>query len=224
MLIPWLANGRLPHVDREEVEEHVRSCSVCAEELALQRLICNALAEPDRVTYAPGPSFRKLLDRINSTPARRSPDVTRSSVQSTQKRSGSARKIPFVLRTAAGPAWAASLVLAVGVAGFFLTMHRWSEPRYATHTTTVHGAPSVLHIAFDRSLTIGEVERILHSAGARVVEGPGATGIFGVSPAEVASGELESVGVTQEMQLLSARLRADARVRWVEPVGSPSDQ
>ena len=40
----------------------------------------------------------------------------------------------------------------------------------------------MLHIAFERSLTVGEVEELLRSSGARIVEGPGTTGIFGVAP------------------------------------------
>jgi hypothetical protein len=45
------------------------------------------------------------------------------------------------------------------------------------------------------------MEEMLRSAGARVVEGPGTTGVFGIAPVTAA-----------------ARLRADPRVRWVEPL------
>src|SRR5256884_1467662 len=69
LLLPWLANGRLSQAQRAQVEEHVRLCPACTQELAFQHLICRALAEPERVTYAPGPSFRKLLDRIDGAPA-----------------------------------------------------------------------------------------------------------------------------------------------------------
>src|SRR5579863_7072660 len=65
LLLPWLANGRLPAHERAGAEQHVAGCAACARELALQRRMCEALAEPDRVTWAPGPSFRKLLDRID---------------------------------------------------------------------------------------------------------------------------------------------------------------
>ena len=65
--LPWLANGRLSQGERDKIEPHLRGCTACREELAFQRLLCNALTEPDRVTYAPGPSFRKLMDRIDGT-------------------------------------------------------------------------------------------------------------------------------------------------------------
>ena len=55
LLLPWLANGRLSHAERARLEEHLRGCAQCAREAARQRLVCHALTEPERVTYAPGP-------------------------------------------------------------------------------------------------------------------------------------------------------------------------
>jgi len=81
-------------------------------------------------------------------------------------------------------------------------------------------SPDVLHIAFDRSLTIGEVEELLRSTGARLVEGPGSTGIFGVTPVAVASGQAKDAEALLEMRVLSGRLRADPRVRWIEPLAA----
>src|SRR5690242_14856509 len=66
LLLPWLANGRLTPVDRERAQEHVRQCEACERELRVQLLMCRGFTEPDRVVYAPGPSFRKLMDRIES--------------------------------------------------------------------------------------------------------------------------------------------------------------
>jgi anti-sigma factor RsiW len=66
LLLPWLATGRLSAAERELAEEHLRHCSACKQELAVQHLMGSALTEPERVTYAPGPSFRKLMDRIDA--------------------------------------------------------------------------------------------------------------------------------------------------------------
>ena len=206
LLLPWLANGRLSHAERAAVEQHLRECAACTQELARQRLMCQVLTEPQRVTYAPGPSLRKLMERIDGhTPARP------QDVQPVGRRNA-----PAALAAAWRPpglAWAASFVLAVGLAAF------WSQPRYVTHTTAPRGTPGVLHIAFDRSVPIGEMEEMLRSAGARVVEGPGTTGIFGVAPVTAAArGSAESGEASPQMRALAARLRADARVRWVEPL------
>jgi len=211
LLLPWLANGRLSHAERAGAEEHLRECAACTQELARQRLMCQVLTEPERVTYAPGPSFRKLMERIDGrAPAR------------PQERPLGRRDAPAGRAVAWRPqglAWAASFVLAIGLAAFAGTAYRWSLPRYATHTTAAGGTPGVLHIAFDRSLPVGEMEEILRSAGARVVEGPGTTGVFGIASVTAAArGSAQSGEVGPQMRALAARLRADARVRWVEPL------
>src|ERR1700704_5704629 len=111
LLWPWLANGRLPLAERAALEEPLRECAACTQELAQQRLLCEVLTAPERVTYAPGPSFRKLMERIDGhTPAR------------PQERPVSGRSVPSAALAAAwrppGLAWAASLVLAIGLAAF----------------------------------------------------------------------------------------------------------
>ncbi len=101
----------------------------------------------------------------------------------------------------------------VGLTGLVTTTYRWSEARYGTRTDTGDTRRAdVLHIAFDRQLTIGEVEELLRADGARVVEGPGTTGIFGIAP--VATGERSA----RRLHQLADRLRTDPRVRWIEPI------
>jgi hypothetical protein len=113
-------------------------------------------------------------------------------------------------------------VLAIGVTTFAATAYRWSQKSYVTVTTAPRATPGVLHIAFDRSLPIGEMEEMLHSAGARVVEGPGTTGVFGIAPlAATAPGIADSGDVSPKLRALAARLSADPRVRWVEPLTGP---
>jgi hypothetical protein len=221
-MLPWLANGRLSGPERARIEEHVRECAQCTREVALQRTLCEVLTEPERVTYAPGPSFRKLLDRIDGrepvapappmpvTPLPRPPRVRAFAAR------GSAAWRP------PGLAWAASFLLVVGFAGLTATTYRWSQPRYVTHTATPAASSAVLHVAFVPSLSVSEAGDALHGAGARVVEGPDATGIVGVVP--VAASTDSQVG-SAELRALAARLRADARVRWIEPLvnAAPAD-
>jgi hypothetical protein len=218
--LPWLANGRLAGAERAALEAHVAACSECAQELARQRLLCEALAEPDRVTYAPGPSFRKLMERIDGpgAPAVRPPRaaIPRLPVRGATAVFGSAWRPP-------GLAWAATFVLAVGLAAVLPSIYRMAQPRYATYTDTA-AAPRVLYVAFDRALPLGDLERLLQADGARIVEGPNESGVFGVAPVAAAA----AAGVTPQMRALAARLRADARVRWVQPLpaagGSDSAQ
>ena len=208
LLLPWLANGRLPANERASVEHHVQGCAACARELALQRRMCEALAEPDRVTWAPGPSFRKLLERIDGHA-----DVAQRPEAAASRPARSTYRTRYAWRPP-GLAWAASFVLAIGLGGIAATAVRWSQPLYSTHTLAANPAPGVLHIAFDRAVSIGQVEDILHAAGAHVVTGPDASGVFGVAPTSPDA-------ATVQMHALETRLRADARVRWVEPLTAP---
>ena len=214
--LPWLANGRLSQAERDKIEPHVRVCPTCREELAFQRLLCNALTEPDRVTYAPGPSFRKLMDRIDGTapPARKTQERSTAPVTPARRRSNNT---PSLWRPP-GLAWAASFIVAIGLGGIATTVYRSSQPLYTTHTDMARAATNILHISFDRSVTFGEAEEVLRSSGARVVEGPDSSGIIGIAPANLAPGKATPERMSQEMRSLSRRLHADPRVRWVEPV------
>jgi len=209
LMLPWLANGRLSGAERVRVEEHVHGCVQCTREVALQRRLCEVLIEPERITYAPGPSFRKLMDRIDGRKPGAGAQPRISAPAALAAKSSSAWRPP-------GLAWAASFVLAVGVLGLGATTYRWSQPRYITHTAAPAPASiAVLHVAFVPSLPISEVGEALRSAGARVVEGPDDTGIVGGAPIVAAAGTVEG---SAELHALAVRLRADARVRWVEPV------
>ncbi|HVH84400.1 MAG TPA: zf-HC2 domain-containing protein [Steroidobacteraceae bacterium] len=206
MLLPWLANGRLGGAERALLEQHLRGCAECAREVELQRLWCSTLTEPERVTYAPGPSFRKLMERIDAEPPLRAGPAGIPLVRAVRART--AWRPP-------GLAWAASFVLCVGLGTFALTAYRWSQPLYVTTTAPAAAAPGVLHIAFERSLTMGEAERLLISAGARVVEGPDASGVFGIAPVAAAAAPGEGAS---ELRSLADRLRRDSHVRWIEPL------
>lgn len=206
--LPWLANGRLSGAERLRIEEHVRGCPLCTREVAAQRRLCDVLTEPERVTYAPGPSFRKLMDRIDGRAPVTPVEPRAARVPAFAARRGSAWRPP-------GLAWAASFLLLVGFVGLAAPTYRWSQPRYNTYTSAPQTASAVLHIAFVPSLSIAEVGDALRSAGARVVEGPDGTGIFGVTPVAASPNAADA---SPELRALAARLRMDSRVRWVEPL------
>lgn len=204
-LLPWLANGRLEGAERARLERHVRGCEACARELSLQRLWCDALTAPERVTYAPAPSFRKLMERI---------DAAGSAATEAPTPAARAARARAAWRPP-GLAWAASFVACVALGTFAVTAYRWSQPLYVTHTAPSATPAGVLHLAFERSLGIGDAERLLLATGARVVEGPDASGVFGVAPAASAVTPAER---DAQLHALAERLRADAHVRWIEPL------
>ena len=213
LLLPWLANGRLTGAQRAQVEAHLRECAACSGEAATQRQIATLLTGPERVTYAPGPSFRKLMERI---------DAEASATPAPQPRTAR-RRVASAWRPP-GLAWAATFVLAVGLGLLSATVYRWTQPLYATYTTEGRPPAQILHIAFERTLPVGDVSEALRAAGARVVEGPDNHGIFGVAPLAAASGASAAPGANPALRTLAARLRADPRVRWVEPLAGTTPQ
>jgi hypothetical protein len=231
LLLPWLATGRLAPAEREMAQEHLRRCADCERELSVQQLMGNAFTEPDRVTYAPGPSFRKLMERIDGDSAAQPRKAPARQSRQAGRRFGvgslTARLGHVSLWRPPGLAWAASFLILFGITGMMVTAYRWSEPSYRTHTDPSAVTPNVLHIALDRSLPIGEVEELLRTGGARIVEGPGNTGILGVTPVDVVAGQTPAASANKQLRALSARLRTDPRVLWVQPLaaeGTPSDE
>jgi hypothetical protein len=211
LLLPWLASGRLGAAERAQAEEHVRSCPACAAEVAVQQRLCSALTLPERVTYAPGASFRKLAQRLDGEP--RSSRV--SGAAALARHAVAARE--RARWRPPGIAWAASVLLTATLATLAVTTYHWSQPSYVTYTSSAPSRADVLHIAFVPSLPVGEVSELLQAAGAHVVEGPDRTGIFAVAPlATPAAAGSAGAG----LRALAARLRTDARVRWVEPLPS----
>jgi len=201
-LLPWLANGRLAGSERLLVEEHLRDCVACVHELSVQRLLCQTLSAPERVTYTPGPSFRKLLERLDAEPQRLSAAATLT-----------ARGTPRRAWRSPALAWAASLLVVLAGATLWVTAQRWSQPRYATYTASEPATAGVLHIALAPSLSIAEAGTLLQAAGARIVQGPDASGVLGVAPAGAPRAQN-----SQQLRVLAGRLRADPRVRWIEPL------
>ena len=217
LMLPWLATDRLSAAEREMAEEHVRHCSACEQELAVQNLMGKAFTEPDRVTYAPGPSFRKLMDRIDS-------DEGRAPSRRARVRSSLVERLGHVsLWRPPGLAWAASFILLFGITGLIVQTYRWSQPEFRTVTDASVVTPNVLHIALDRSIPIGEVEELLRTGGARIVEGPGNTGILGVMPVGV-DGRTPANNANKQLRALSARLRTDPRVLWVQPLADDTQE
>ncbi len=214
LLLPWLATGRLAADERVVAQEHLRTCSACAAELERQYLLCAALSEPERVTHAPGPSLRKLMQRIDTVaPAR---------AAAPRRLPRAARLGPGLAGTWRPPglAWAATFVFALALGLASPTLYRWSQPAYSTYTSAPQAHGAVLHIALARSVTVGEVAELLRSSGARIVEGPDSTGIFGVAPVAAAG---SAAAANPQLRAIAARLRSDSRVRWIQPLpGDPA--
>ncbi len=208
-LLPWIANESAAAKDLARVEEHLRDCRECQEELSFQRQLREAIRSEEAIVLAPQTSLQKLMQRIDSVadmddehevaPAAAEPVV--------------ARREPARLR------WLpiAAAVQGIAIAGLLAAL--WSQSRdelaagrysvLTTPTAAVAGGP-VIRVVFGGNVALDDMNRVLRSIDAQIIAGPSEAGVYTLG---LASGAADKSGVEKAI----AQLRADGRVMFAEP-------
>ena len=208
-LLPWIANESAAAKELARVEEHLRDCRECQEELTFQRQLREAIRSEEAIVLAPQTSLNKLMQRIDSAadmddeqgvaPAAVEPVV--------------ARREPARLRWL--PIGAA--VQGIAIAGLLAAL--WSQSRdeltagrysvLTTPTAAVAGGP-VIRVVFGGNVALDDMNRVLRSIDAQIIAGPSEAGVYTLG---LASGAADKSGVEKAI----AQLRADGRVMFAEP-------
>ena len=189
-LFPWYLNGTLAETERHQVEEHVRVCAACREQLARERGIYRAMSAESSLEYIPA-SFSRLQARLDALSAESSA-APGPSVRPSADRHG-------ILRTRRGVAWprgavawprvAAAAAIAVLVLGLLSlgSADRWTQLRalpsnYHTVTTSAPRAPDeVIRAVFSPGITLAELQAILDEAQLRIISGPSEAGVYSLA-------------------------------------------
>ncbi len=162
-LLPWFLNGTLHGEEAVKVEEHLRGCSGCREELECLRVMQAEYLETEMAPEAQA-ALAKLQPRLNEALPPKRP----------QRRSigrGATLTAPF-------PVWfklamAAQFSLVFGLGWAVLQPDRTGLPY---HVLSASGAPEravgSLVVVFDPAAPQRDVARILRASGGRVVDGP----------------------------------------------------
>jgi Putative zinc-finger len=198
-LIPWLVNGRLSGAEAAPVRAHIESCAECAREYAQQLCICEAMQADDSIAFASEAAFQKLAARLDTGAA---PPLAPAHIPAV--RWLVAASILVALGLAAWGGWTVRQFPAGATAAPYVTL---------TTPTAASGGGAKLRVVFTSNLTLSELERLLHSIDAHISDGPTEAGVFTLS---LAPGRDSSAAVAQRL----AQLRADANVRFAEPVTS----
>jgi anti-sigma factor RsiW len=166
-LLPWFLNGTLQGEEAARVEEHLRGCPGCREELECLRVMQSEYVESEMAPEAQA-ALAKLRPRLEeAVPARRPPP---------RRATGRAATL-----TAPFPVWfklamAAQFALVFGLGWAVLQPDRAG---LAYHTLSAAGAPEravgSLVVVFDPAAPQRDVVRILRASGGRVVDGPTAS-------------------------------------------------
>jgi anti-sigma factor RsiW len=198
-LLPWLANERAAAKDVTRVQEHLRDCRECQDELELQRRLRDAIRTADAVVLAPQTSLQKLMQRIDAGLPHSEPTAVRSPPRRAHIR------------------WSRWLPIAAGVQGIVIAAligTLWLEsrakvtaPRFTTLTShAVLARGPVIRVVFADGVALDEVKEILHSIDAQIVAGPSEAGVYTLGLSS-STGRVESA---------LAQLRADRRIVFSE--------
>ena len=209
-LLPWVVNGRLSSADAARVNEHLRECTRCSEELQVQQQLCEALRREDPVLLAPQASLKKLWQRVDGVApalgqAERDTQGAETSVPAAASRAvgvGSWRRMRAVMA-----AQTLLIVALLGLAGW-QTFERWQAPRFVTVTSpaTAQTRLGSVRIVFVPGAAMRDVSTLLHSLRAEILAGPSSAGVFTLGL---------PTGVNADVA--ARQLRSDPSVQFAEP-------
>lgn len=204
-LLAWYANDTLPAGDAARVEEHLRGCLACRQELAFLDGLRRTLAEPDDLLLSPERSLGPLASRIGALAAGRRGHLRWLDVVGIV--------VGRLRHLLARPAAPLQIGLAASLVALALSLvwvaHSSRQPRFHTLGDAVTAAPasgSMLRVVFAAELPVSEIQRLLRDVGGSIAQGPSAWGVYTV---ELRPGI--EVGAALE------RLREHPGVRFAEP-------
>ncbi|HXV08338.1 MAG TPA: zf-HC2 domain-containing protein [Burkholderiales bacterium] len=179
-LLPWYANGTLPAAQRSEVDRHVGACERCRAELAW---IARLRADVQAATPQPAGDLglSRFLERI----------APESNVLPLRRRERPRWLMP-ALALAASVLVAQTLVIGVLLHDRQQTLHTLGGSGVA------RGA--LLQVTFAPQATEEQIRTLLASVDARIVDGPGALGVYTLSVApERADATVRALQAAQDL-------------------------
>lgn len=233
-LIPWIVNGSATMAEREQVEDHLRTCADCRDEYAFQSQLHAGMTVDSAAQHDPIPAFQRLLARIDddhgedhivlaaATQAATRPARRRQPAQARR----SSRWTQYRTRVLT----AAVIVQSVGliVLGTLLLRDRTPDLGAPYQTLSRPGAPvatATIRFVPMPTLSVGAMQAILADANVRIVESNQGSSIYGLAPdsGPKADGTIDTPA-QREAKTAAAltRLRAQQGVLLAEPIATPA--
>ena len=190
-LLPWLVNGSLGAVERDAVEQHVRSCLSCHRELKEQQRLRTALRAQPAVHISPQTGFEKLVRALEGQPILAARPA--------------ARPFDAFLRFAAVAA--AALLVVGGLLWLAPAGHDTrGDAAYETLASGRQAARGELDVVFVQSITAAQMQGLLEEIDGSIAAGPTDAGRYRI--------RLDDSNLTDaQLDALVARLAKDPRVR-----------
>jgi hypothetical protein len=174
-LIPWYVNDTLADSERQRVDEHIGSCAVCRDDLAVHKRILEAINAQPALDYMPVASLKRLQARLDAAQAQAaSPPIP-----------------PLEPSRSDAPwrGWMAASIAAMALAIGLLAADRWvqfevreKQPNYRTVTTAIpRPQGEVIRAVFAPNITLVELQTILDEAQLKIVSGPTEAGVYSLA-------------------------------------------
>lgn len=223
-LLPWLANGTLDPEEAARVEEHLAACTICRAELRACRELAASLSGAGAGALDPDAGIERVMARIEAAEAatpgrRRLGALGRLAGRWRGLLAASPRPVRAALAVQGAIACAALVSLALFAAPRSPAQLPSPDPApFRTLSTPAAPAPAEavrLRLVFAEGVTEVAVRELLVDAGARIVDGPSAYGVYTVelsadSNADSNRGAARPEGTVE-------RLAAHPAVRFAEP-------
>lgn len=187
-LFPWYLNGTIAETERQKVDEHVRVCATCRDQLAREREIYRVMSAESGLEFIPA-SFSRLQARLDAfspeRPAAPEPALAEPALPE--------RALPEpVVRPRRGrmpwPRLAAASIAVLALGSLSLiSANRWLQIRalpsaYHTVTSAAPRAPDeVIRAVFSPAITLVELQAILDEAQLRIISGPTEAGVYSLA-------------------------------------------
>ena len=204
-VIPWVVNGSASAEQRSLLDAHLKGCEDCRQELMRQREWQAAMASAASPAVGDVESgLQRLLARIDG--ASGSGQAAAAGAASPQRR----RAAPSSLTQ-----WLAAAVVVEALALAALSIGLVMRPDPAAgYETLSQTAPTprgaTIRIVPAPSLRLDDLQRLLDKLKLQIVAGPNSAGAYDLAP--------RAEQPARELQL--STLRADAGLRFVEPIES----
>ncbi len=231
-LIPWLINGTLAGEEAARLRAHLATCAQCHEDFQRETELYEAIRADGPLVFSGEPSFERLMARIEAddfaAPAP-GPSVAPELARSAEPAMPPAAERPvrrFPWRSAAAVRWLAAAVL---IEALGLGLGAWLWPSGGTGSTAAYlsqtapyrtlSTPAarpidgpLVHAVFRPNLSLGELQTLLQSVGARIVDGPSEAHVYTL-------GFAEPIASAKVLETRIDVLRASKEVLFAEPVG-----
>ena len=188
-LLPFYVNATLQGDELALVEQHVRACEICQDEVDWLRVVFADLATGSALSEAPH-AVVGLLQRSGER----------------QTQSNWSSRIQLSIRTS--PPWTrwllAAQLAAIALLGTFLAAEVRDNASYRTLGSPTASAQlrDVVAVMFDPGTSEAELRQIVNKVGARIVDGPTMTDVFVLEiPAEHIEEALKALRTERSVRL-----------------------